>query len=229
MTAFYRAVQQAARKFDQAAWVLIDVGPNLGAINRAALIASQHVVDPARSGSLLACRGCATSDRRCATWRRESGPDLLAKNPDPGIGMPGGKIELLGYVVMQHGLRGKPAAEGVPALDRPLPGRISRVRARRVSEPVPKCGGRPLLPGDAQALPQPDADGDGGAQAGVRAQDPPMGPSVAHGQAVASAAEDFLQLAQRSPNDWVRRSARPAARMLHPGRGPPRPGSCGGP
>jgi cellulose biosynthesis protein BcsQ len=45
MTAFYRAVRQAAMKFG-ATWVLIDIGPNLGAINRAALIASEHVVIP---------------------------------------------------------------------------------------------------------------------------------------------------------------------------------------
>ncbi|MGH7176144.1 MAG: ParA family protein, partial [Tepidisphaeraceae bacterium] len=45
MTAFHRGMMQAASAFG-AGWILIDVGPNLGAINRAALIASERVVIP---------------------------------------------------------------------------------------------------------------------------------------------------------------------------------------
>ena len=45
MTAFYRAIRLAAEEQD-ADVVLVDVGPNLGALNRSALIGSQHVVIP---------------------------------------------------------------------------------------------------------------------------------------------------------------------------------------
>ena len=48
MTAFYRAVRMAAEQWD-ADIVLIDVGPNLGAISRSALIGSEHVVIPLAS------------------------------------------------------------------------------------------------------------------------------------------------------------------------------------
>jgi cellulose biosynthesis protein BcsQ len=45
MTAFFRVIEKAAQNHN-ADLVLVDVGPNLGAINRSALIASQHVILP---------------------------------------------------------------------------------------------------------------------------------------------------------------------------------------
>jgi len=102
MSAFYRGVRSAARKFS-ATWVLIDVGPNLGAINRAALIASEYVVIPLGPDlfSLQALRNLGPSLR---SWRT-SWMELLDKNPDPSLDLPPGRIEPLGYVVMQHGMR----------------------------------------------------------------------------------------------------------------------------
>jgi len=44
-TAFWRVIDEAAKRH-HADVVLLDVGPNLGAINRAALVASSHVVMP---------------------------------------------------------------------------------------------------------------------------------------------------------------------------------------
>lgn len=45
MTAFHRLMQELARE-SGAKLILIDIGPNLGAINRSALIASDHVCLP---------------------------------------------------------------------------------------------------------------------------------------------------------------------------------------
>lgn len=45
ITAIWRIVEQVARDAD-ADQVLLEIGPNLGAINRAALIAADHVVVP---------------------------------------------------------------------------------------------------------------------------------------------------------------------------------------
>lgn len=102
MTAFHRAIRGAAAAVS-ATWVMIDVGPNLGAINRAALIASEKVVIPLGPDlfSLQSLRNLGPSLRN---WRR-SWCELLTKNPDPSIAMPHGEIEPLGYVVMQHGVR----------------------------------------------------------------------------------------------------------------------------
>jgi cellulose biosynthesis protein BcsQ len=102
MTAFHRGVQEAARE-RAASWVLFDVGPNLGAINRAALIASDHVVTPL-SPDLFSLQGLRNLGPSLRDWRA-TWQDLRSKTPDPALALPAGRIEPLGYVVMQHGLR----------------------------------------------------------------------------------------------------------------------------
>jgi cellulose biosynthesis protein BcsQ len=102
MTAFYRGVRKAAQSI-AADWVLIDVGPNLGATNRAALIASEHVVIPV-GPDLFSLQGLRNLGPALRSWRA-SWTELVAKNPDPGIEVPLGRIDPLGYVVMQHGMR----------------------------------------------------------------------------------------------------------------------------
>jgi len=102
MTAFHRAMHQAAVSFE-AEWVLIDVGPNLGAINRAALIASERVVIPL-GPDLFSLQGLRNLGPKLKDWR-QVWQELLAKNPDPSLDLPAGEIVPLGYVVMQHGMR----------------------------------------------------------------------------------------------------------------------------
>jgi cellulose biosynthesis protein BcsQ len=102
MSAFYRAVRQAAAKFE-ATWVLVDIGPNLGAINRAALIASEYVVIPL-GPDLFSLQGLQNLGPSLRSWR-SSWAELIPKSPDPSLELPLGRIEPLGYVVMQHGMR----------------------------------------------------------------------------------------------------------------------------
>ncbi len=102
MTAFYRTTLLAAQSF-RADVVLIDVGPNLGAINRAAIIASDHVVIPL-GPDLFSLQGLRNLGPSLVAWR-ESWRELTLKSPDPELPLPRGKIEPLGYVVMQHGMR----------------------------------------------------------------------------------------------------------------------------
>lgn len=102
MSSFYRAVRQAARAFS-ASWILIDVGPNLGAINRAALIASEYVAIPL-GPDLFSLQGLRNLGPSLLAWRH-SWTELIARNPDPSLDLPPGRIEPLGYVVMQHGMR----------------------------------------------------------------------------------------------------------------------------
>jgi hypothetical protein len=84
--------------------VLIDVGPNLGALNRTALIASQHVVVPLGADlfSIQALRNLGPTLRE---WRGEWAK-RLPKNPDPKLSLPEGEMEPVGYVVMQPSLYG---------------------------------------------------------------------------------------------------------------------------
>jgi len=102
MTAFHRAIRGAAAAVD-ATWILLDVGPNLGAINRAALIASESVVIPL-GPDLFSLQGLRNLGPSLRDWR-SSWQELLTKNPDPSLDLPSGTITPLGYVVMQHGMR----------------------------------------------------------------------------------------------------------------------------
>lgn len=107
ISAFWRLVEQAAHA--RAAQVaLIDVGPNLGAINRAALIAAQHVVVPL-APDLYSLQGLRNLGPTLSRWRREW-TDRRARNPLADLSVPTGEMQPAGYVVMQHAVR----------LDRPV-------------------------------------------------------------------------------------------------------------
>ena len=69
MTAFSRLIKHAHKKFD-ADVVLIDLGPNLGAINRAALIASDYVVIPL-APDLFSLQGLRNVGPALEGWRRD--------------------------------------------------------------------------------------------------------------------------------------------------------------
>lgn len=100
MTAFHRLIVDSAR--DSTALVLIDVGPNLGAINRSALIASDYVVLPL-APDLFSLQGLKNLGPTLQNWR-VVWAELLPKAPDK-LAMPKGTMQPVGYVVMQHGMR----------------------------------------------------------------------------------------------------------------------------
>jgi hypothetical protein len=86
----------------------MDLGPNLGAINRAALIAADFIVVPLAPDlfSLQGLRNLGPSIRR---WRADW-KSRLEKNPEASLDLPTGEMTPAGYVVMQHAVR----------LDRPV-------------------------------------------------------------------------------------------------------------
>jgi len=100
MTAFHRLMKSMAG--DWARLVLIDVGPNLGAINRAALIASDHVCLPL-APDLYSLQGLRNLGPALKSWRG-TWADLKGKAPE-GLPLPAGTMSPAGYVVMQHGMR----------------------------------------------------------------------------------------------------------------------------
>lgn len=110
-TAFYRALSRASA-VAEANVVLIDVGPNLGAINRAALVASSHVVVPL-APDLFSLQGLRNLGPTLRQWRR-GWQERKAKTGEAGlegrIPIPSGAMEPVGYVIMQHAVR----------LDRPV-------------------------------------------------------------------------------------------------------------
>ena len=106
-SAFHRTILDAARKQD-ADLALIDVGPNLGAINRAALIAADFVVFPLAPDlfSLQALRNVGPTLR---DWRTEWRDRLDRRPQAQDLELPSAHMEPAGYIVMQHAVReGRP-------------------------------------------------------------------------------------------------------------------------
>ena len=102
-SAFHRATVQAADQ-RSADLVLIDVGPNLGAINRAALIAADFVIIPLIP-DLFSLQGLRNVGPRLIEWRR-SWQEMIPKNPNPSeLRLPPGDMKPVGYVTMQHAVR----------------------------------------------------------------------------------------------------------------------------
>lgn len=86
-TAFWRVVSEAAVRHE-AEVALIDVGPNLGAINCAALVASSHVVAPV-APDLFSLQGLKNLGPTLRQWR-ETWKKALAQSPGALGEMPGG-------------------------------------------------------------------------------------------------------------------------------------------
>lgn len=106
-SAFWRVMQNAA-EVHHADLVLMDLGPNLGAINRAALIATDHVVVPL-SPDLFSMMGVHNLGPTLRRWR-DDWKERLPKNPVSDLSLPSGDMRPLGYVLLQHSVR----------LDRPV-------------------------------------------------------------------------------------------------------------
>jgi cellulose biosynthesis protein BcsQ len=101
-TACYRAIRLAADA-QSADLVLVDVGPNLGALNRSALIGSQYVVIPL-GADLFSLQELRNLGPQLRAWRT-AWNELRKKSPDPDLPLPSGEMEPVGYVVMQHANR----------------------------------------------------------------------------------------------------------------------------
>ena len=106
ISALWRILQEAAEESD-ARIVLVDVGPNLGALNRATLVATDYVVVPL-AADLFSLQGLRNLGPALKAWKEEW-QDRLSRNPDPSIPLPDGEMQPIGYVVQQHSVRlGRP-------------------------------------------------------------------------------------------------------------------------
>jgi chromosome partitioning protein len=91
VTAAFATVAQRAAKQADAEIVLVDVGPNLGAINRAAMVASDHVVVPLRP-DLYSLQGLRNLGPTLDDWR-QGWSDRIQRAPDRAdLELPGGEM-----------------------------------------------------------------------------------------------------------------------------------------
>ena len=107
ISAFHRCIQSAATQ-SAADLVLVDLGPNLGAINRAALVACRYIVMPV-APDLFSLQGLRNLGPTVRQWHAEW-EERTPKNPVPALGLPEDTMCPAGYVVLQHSIR----------LDRPM-------------------------------------------------------------------------------------------------------------
>ena len=102
LTAFSTIMQEGAAKMN-ASIILADVGPNLGAINRSALIATDYVVVPLGT-DLFSLRGLRNLGPTLRRWRQ----DWKRRRDNwsiPDFPIPKGDMKPIGYVMQQHSVR----------------------------------------------------------------------------------------------------------------------------
>ena len=137
LTAF-STIMQAGAEAMNASIILADVGPNLGAINRSALIATDYVVVPL-GADLFSLQGLRNLGPTLRTWRQD-----WQKRRDnwtePAFPLPNGDMKPIGYVVQQHSIR---LSRPVKAYDKWV-NRMPRVYAENLLEK--EHGPYPLTP-----------------------------------------------------------------------------------
>ncbi len=106
-SAFWRILQSAAQAHE-ADVIVVDLGPNLGAINRAALIAADYVVIPL-GPDLFSLQGLQNVGPALRDWRKQW-KKRLEENPVRELKLPAGRIQPIGYIILRHAIR----------LDRPV-------------------------------------------------------------------------------------------------------------
>ena len=105
-SAIFRSIKNAYQKCD-AAIVLVDLGPNLGALNRATLSGSDYVIVPI-APDLFSIRGTENLGSKLVQWRNEWGQCHTAWNGDD-LDIPTGQPKFLGYIVQNHNIRNNAA------------------------------------------------------------------------------------------------------------------------
>lgn len=175
--------------------ILVDVGPNLGALNRSALVASDHVLIPL-APDLFSLQGLRNLGPTLRRWRSEW-QMRLESNPEPGtLELPPGNMSPLGYVVLQHGVR----------LDRPV-----KAYGRWIAQ-IPSTYRHAVLNEQGASVPTPAEDPaclamlkhyhsliplGQEARKPIFALKPADGAIGSHQQGVSLAYEDFARLAER--------------------------------
>lgn len=164
---------------------LMDLGPSLGALNRAALLAADHLVMPLAT-DFYSIQALRNVDAIFSRWRNEWGHRRLSASR--GLLLPAGQMQPAGYILLRHTARearwkdrippvyhheilGEP--EGAPIPD-PDPHRLASLQHYRSLMPLAQDARKPMF--------------------ALRAADGAIG---AHAQAVQNCYQDFENLARR--------------------------------
>lgn len=102
LSSFWQVAQMAAQQHS-ADIILADVGPNLGAINRSALIGTDHVVIPL-AADLFSLQGLRNLGPTLRAWRTDWNK-RVGNWAAPAFPLPTGAMKPVGYILMQHSER----------------------------------------------------------------------------------------------------------------------------
>ena len=114
LSAFWQVMQLAAEKV-QADLILVDIGPNLGAINRSVLIATDYVAIPL-GADLFSLQGLKNLGPTLRSWkslwkkRLDNWNGSADQKSYPDLKLPTGNMQPIGYLCQQYSVR----------LDRPV-------------------------------------------------------------------------------------------------------------
>ena len=109
LSSFWQVMQVAATKV-QADIILIDIGPNLGAINRSVLIGTDFVAIPL-GADLFSLQGLKNLGPTLRSWkslwqkRLDNWNSSPEKESHPDFRLPQGKMLPIGYLCQQYGVR----------------------------------------------------------------------------------------------------------------------------
>lgn len=99
----YRATNYWANKLNTD-FIFYDLGPNLGAINRAVLLGCDYFITPL-SPDLFSIKGTQNLGNKFLSWNREWSYIYRNWEVQPVVEIPLGKPKFAGYVTQQHNLR----------------------------------------------------------------------------------------------------------------------------
>ncbi len=102
LTAFWQVMQVAAQNVE-ADILLVDVGPNLGAINRSVLISTEFVIIPL-GADLFSLQGLKNLGPTLRAWRA-LWKKRLNNWVNPEFKLPQGQMTVTGYLCQQHSVR----------------------------------------------------------------------------------------------------------------------------
>jgi hypothetical protein len=116
LSSLYRVLHLSAANMG-ADLVFIDLGPNLGALNRISIISSDYVITPL-TPDMYSLQGLSNIGPTLQAWRNEW-HEHKENNPSKTLLLPQGNMQALGYIVMQHSERaGRPTRSYHKWIDR---------------------------------------------------------------------------------------------------------------
>jgi len=109
LTSFWQVIQIAASTV-KADVILVDIGPNLGAINRSVLISTDYVIIPL-GADLFSLQGLKNLGPTLRSWRNQwkrrldNWENASEAKEYPNFQLPQGKMQSIGYLCQQYGVR----------------------------------------------------------------------------------------------------------------------------